>query len=113
MMGKRNMSEKQQMDKTGLEKDEYNGKSLPFVQNQSPGCHTKRRIVFLNRKMLRKSLYYTWECTLQSFMSTGRINLIYSVRNSNIHLIEKMKRTEMGGRNSEPCFLLLLNSCPC
>lgn len=104
----------QQMDKIGLERDEHNGKSFPFFffQNQSPGSHAKR-IVFLNRKILKKRLYYIRECTLQSFVSTVRINLIYSVRNSNIHLVEKMKRTKMGGGNSEPCLLLLLNSCPC
>lgn len=100
------------MDKTGLERNEYNGENFPFFPIQSPGSHANRT-VFLNRKMLKKRLYYISECTLQSFMSTIRTNLTYSVRNSDIHLAEKTKRTKTGGGNREPCFLLLFNSCPC
>lgn len=42
------------MDKIGLERDEYNGESFPFFQDQSPGSHTKKRIVILNKKFLKR-----------------------------------------------------------
>lgn len=98
------------MDKTGLERDEYKAKSL--FKNQSPGSHAKRRIVFLNRKMLKKRLYYIQELMLQSFMSVVGIHIIYSGGVNNIHLVERVKRTKSGDEYSEACLLLLLNSCP-
>lgn len=103
----------QQMDKTGLDRDEYKAKSFALFKKQSPGSHAKRRIVFLNRKMLKKRLDYIQEHTLQSFMSVVGIHIIYSVGVNNIHLVERVKRTKSGNEYSEPCLLLLLNSCPC
>lgn len=99
------------MDKIGLERDEYNGEGFPIFQDQSPGSHAKRRILIPNRKMVKKRLHSIWECIIQSFMSTIRTNLIYSVQqHSFIREDDSMKR--MGGGNSEPVFLQLSNSCP-
>lgn len=94
------------MDKIGLERDEHNRERFPFFQDQSPVSHAKRRIVILNGKMFKKRQHSIWECMIQSSMSTGRINLIYSVQQHSFSREEdSLKR--MGGGNSEPVFLQL------
>lgn len=100
------------MDETGLERDEYNGKSSQLFQKQSPGSHTKRRTVFLNRKMIKKTVLYSGMFVTELHVHCQDKSYTFC-KEQQCSFSRQDEKDKDGGGNSEPCFLLLLNSCPC